>query len=213
MANQPPIQNNIIPPISATDLADPALSKLNRNFQLLGNQLAKLLGSGDPATVFAGTVQAAAFNSPNTAIPNDPTQLLTRGAADALYAPQIIRNAILSGQWEGFKIEPFPFPKPSGGGGAGTPTIMDITLVANLTLGPSDVASPAAAGQWLVIFLRQNATGGYVATFSSPPFRGTLTGLSTLPSTWSALLFISQVDPADTLLKWWRLAPPVTGQS
>jgi hypothetical protein len=116
---KPPVENNQIPVLSATDLSDPAqaqafLAKLNRNFQLVAGQLVKLLGVGDPRSVFQGDIQAADYYTTDPQIPTDPTKLVSRGAGDQLYSPQVIREALLTGKWFGLPVDPLPFSKGGG---------------------------------------------------------------------------------------------------
>lgn len=80
--------------------------------------------------------------------------------------------------------------------------VADLTLTANLALTAANTGTPAAAGQQMYLFLRQDSTGGWTVTWSSA-FRGAPTGLENLASTWSLVAFVCQVDPADSLLKWW----------
>lgn len=84
--------------------------------------------------------------------------------------------------------------------------VFDFTLTANLTVTAANTSDPTLliAGSVMSVFLRQDTTGGWTTTWNSPPFRGGPGGLGVLKNTWSLAVFISQVDPADGILKWWR---------
>lgn len=92
------------------------------------------------------------------------------------------------------------------------PTVCDFTLTANLNLNSANTAQPSSAGLWLVVFLRQDPTGGRTVTWSAPPFRGAPGSLTTTASTWSVCVFVSQVDPVGGVMKWW-LVTSETGKT
>lgn len=98
---------------------------------------------------------------------------------------------------------PTSIPAPTPGSGA---QVFDFALTANLTLTAANTSDPTllAAGSLMAVFLRQDSTGGWTTTWNSPPFRGGPGGLGVLKNTWSLVMFINQVDPADSVLKWWR---------
>lgn len=96
----------------------------------------------------------------------------------------------------------------SAGGGGVTATI-DLTLTAN-----TNITSPTspAPGDVLAVFITQNSTGGWTVTWDTI-FRYPPTGLGTVASTISSMLFVARTDPADSVVRWWLMAPPVSNKT
>jgi parallel beta-helix repeat protein len=101
-----------IPGLTFQDLQDPAEEKLNRVLQLLAGQIGSIQGSGGMST-FTNPITAPDFFSTDTNVPTNPNELLTLGAATALFNPNQQRNSFLSGQWFGVEVAPLPIQQSS----------------------------------------------------------------------------------------------------
>lgn len=78
---------SVLPTITREDLLDPAMAstKLNNLFQFLASQIASTQGSSGTSS-FRGHVTGKTFKASDTSVPADPSSLLTKAAADALYS-------------------------------------------------------------------------------------------------------------------------------
>ena len=168
------------------------INVLNSVFQTIQSQTG--VGVQNPA--------AAALSMGNFKITDLADPLLPQDALNLRYADS--RYLLSSTQ----VAQPSPVV-PVAASAAATPstsggnTAVLFNLVANLALSAANVSTPSAAGQLLLVWLFQDATGGRKTTWSNPPFRGAPSGLSVKANTWSLVTFASQNDPADAALKWW----------
>jgi len=95
-----------------------------------------------------------------------------------------------------------PLPVSAAPGAA---TIDYHTLTANTTISAS--VSPAPANGLLIVFVTQNATGGWVTSWNASDFSIAPTSLVSLANKKSIVMFA-----ADGAGKWAMCAPPVTGR-
>ena len=109
-----------LPTVTFEQLQDPKETALNNVLQFLGSQIASLQGATGPIQLKAD-VKGKRFFSSTSDIPTDPTELLTLGAANSLFNPNVMRDALVSKQWFGQTVKPLPStgggvtPPPSGG--------------------------------------------------------------------------------------------------
>ena len=80
-------RQSTIPEITPEELRNPdqLAAKLNNVLQFLASQVASVQGSSGSST-FKVPVTATSFTATDTSVPTDPGQVLTKAAADALYA-------------------------------------------------------------------------------------------------------------------------------
>jgi len=209
---QSPVNNGFLP-LSAADLKDPDLWKVNENFQYIYSKVGTIFSPGStpsyPSTPTFVTVKAAGQAQP----PSDPDEFITRRSADALYGPTVQRTALLTGAYapgstSTGEINPVQ-PIPTGGAGTPTPppptpgeaTILKVTLT-----GPTTIASPSTPvdGALLAVFVSQDATGHHTISWDAT-FKGPITAIPGTPSTTDVFWFVGVSS------QWWSTSMPVLG--
>lgn len=95
--------------ITPADLQDPTLFRLNSIISFIAAQVSLVQGGNGPYR-FPVQITAPSFIGENTEVPTNPQALLTRGAADKLYSPSALEQALSTGRFQG---------NPIGGGGIG----------------------------------------------------------------------------------------------
>lgn len=208
-----------IPQLTPQDLQDPTLFKLNQVLGLIAGKVSDIYNPGQETSLGATLTVPAVIAGTQSTTPTNGNTLITLALAQKLFGAATTRTALATGSAPGITeiVQPI-----SGGGGSSSAstsapfTVVDKTLSANATI---STPTPTLVGQGLAYFIRQNGTGGFITTWSSPPFRGATSsahsgqiGLGTLKNTWSLILFVSETDPADGVLKWWK-ACLVTNQT
>lgn len=89
------------------------------------------------------------------------------------------------------------------------------TVIKTITSGTT-ITSPSAslgtAGALLGVRLQQDGSGGHIIGWSSD-FRYAPVGLDVSANTFSSFIFMSAIDPADAVMRWWLMGVPISGQA
>jgi hypothetical protein len=194
-----------IPEITLTMLEDPTafLFVLNNTLQFLASLSAYLQGGTGPVTI-KNSMTAPGFFAESDAVPNDPNELLTLGAAVTLFgSSKQIANSSLS-------TNPVPPLQPTPGTAAIVKT-QEITAVHGTTT-PIPATFAPAVDSLLSVVVAQDATGGGQITWD-PLFVNAPVNIGRLPNKINLFLFLGRLDPVDSIVKWFMVALPLVGQS
>ncbi len=88
--------------------------------------------------------------------------------------------------------------------------IQEVTAVHGTTTAIPATITPLI-GNALVVFVSQDSMGGGLI-FWNNLFRFAVTNIDTTASTVSVFQFVGRVDPADSIVRWFMIGLPLTGQ-
>ena len=113
-------------PLKLTDLSDPTLFQLNKRIKVVWDNISALYGPGGSANLGANITAPMMFVTGESQPPTDPNAVLTLGAANQLYSPANLRNALLFGAYP-----PTGTSNPIPSGGVPTPISAGVILEAS----------------------------------------------------------------------------------